>query len=51
MKKNKKETVSTSPYVYFEKSEETVYRTDETQKQEIFKRLKKRKMKKQALKL
>ena len=49
MKKNKKETVSTSPYVYFEKSEETVYRTDETQKQEIFKRLKKRKMKKQAL--
>ncbi len=49
MKKNKKETVSSSPYVYFSKSEETVYRTDETQKQEIFKRLKKRKLKKRAL--
>lgn len=48
MKKNKKEVVS-SPYMYFTRSEETVYRTDETQKQEIFKRLKKRKMKKQAL--
>ena len=47
MKKNKKET--SSPYMYFTRSEETVYRTDETQKQEIFKRLKKRKMKKNAL--
>ena len=47
MKKNKKEV--SSPYVYFTKSEESVYRTDETQKQEIFKRLKKRKMKKMAL--
>ncbi len=48
MKKNKKE-VASSPYMYFTRSEETVYRTDETQKQEIFKRLKKRKMKKHAL--
>jgi hypothetical protein len=47
MKKSKKEVAS--PYVYFTKSEETVYRTDETQKQEIFKRLKKRKFKKRAL--
>ena len=47
MKKNKKEV--TSPYVYFTRSEETVYRTDETQKREIFKRLKKREMKKHAL--
>lgn len=47
MKKNKKEVAS--PYMYFTRSEETVYRTDETQKQEIFKRLKKRKMKKRAL--
>lgn len=47
MKKNKKE--APSPYVYFSGSEETVYRTDESQKQEIFKSLKKRKLKKQAL--
>ena len=47
MKKNKKE--ASSPYVYFSGSEETVYRTDETQKQEIFKSLKKRRLKKQAL--
>ena len=47
MKKNKKEIPS--PYMYFTRSEETVYRTDESQKQEIFKRLKKRKMKKHAL--
>ncbi len=47
MKKNKKEV--SSPYMYFTGSEETVYRTDETQKQEIFKRLKKREMKKNAL--
>ena len=47
MKKNKKEI--SSPYMYFTRSEETVYRTDETQKQEIFKRLKKRKIKKRAL--
>lgn len=48
MKKNKKE-VASSPYMYFTRSEETVYRTDETQKQKIFKQLKKRKMKKHAL--
>ena len=47
MKKNKKEV--SSPYMYFTRSEETVYRTDETQKQEIFKRLKRRKFKKRAL--
>lgn len=47
MKKNK--TDVSSPYVYFTKSEETVFRTDETQKQEIFKQLKKRKFKKLAL--
>ncbi len=47
MKKNKQEV--SSPYVYFTKSEETVYRTDETQKQEIFKNLRKRKLKKRAL--
>ena len=47
MKKNKKEV--SSPYMYFTRSEETIYRTDETQKQEIFKRLKRRKFKKRAL--
>ena len=47
MKKNKKE--KNSPYLYFSGSEETVYRTDETQKQQIIKNLKKRKNKKLAL--
>ncbi len=49
MKKNKKETVSSSPYVYFTKAEETVYRTDETQKQEVFKNLKLKRIKRKAL--
>ena len=48
MKKKKKEPVS-SPYTYFEKSEETVFRTDETQKQEIYKRLKRRILKRRIL--
>ena len=47
MRKNKKE--ASSPYVYFTRSEETVYRTDETQKQEIAKRLKMRRFKKRSL--
>ena len=45
MKKKKKENAS-SPYTYFEKSEETVFRTDETQKQEIYKQLKQKTLKK-----
>ena len=49
MKKNKKEAVSSSPYIYFSKSEETVYRTDETQKQAIIKKLKLKRAKKRAL--
>ncbi len=47
MKKKKKENIS--PYRYFSGSEETVYRTDESQKQAIIKSLKKRKIKKNAL--
>ena len=49
MKKNKKEAVSSSPYMYFTKAEETVYRTDETQKQAIIKKLKLKRAKKRAL--
>ena len=48
MKKKKKENAS-SPYTYFEKSEETVFRTDETQKQEIYKQLKQKILKKRIL--
>ncbi len=47
MKKNK--TENKSPYVYFNGSEETIIRTDETQKQAIIKNLKKRKIKKYSL--
>ncbi len=48
MKKSKNETAS-SPYLYFNRAEETVYRLDETQKQEIIKKLKRKKAKKRAL--
>lgn len=47
MKKKKKETPS--PYRYFSGSEETVFRTDESQKQAIIQSLKKKKLKKNAL--
>lgn len=49
MKKNKKEAVSSSPYMYFTRAEETVYRADETQKQEVIKKIKRRRAKKRAL--
>lgn len=47
MKKNEKENISN--YLYFNDSEETVYRNDESQKEEIIKNLKKRKLKKRML--
>lgn len=47
MKKNT--TENNSPYLFFNGSEETVIRADETQKQAIVKKLKNRKIKKQAL--
>lgn len=47
MKKSEKQ--KETPYLYFNGSEETVYRVDESQKEEIVKNLKKRKHKKQAL--
>lgn len=47
MKKNK--NGNNSPYIYFHGSEETVMRTDETQKNAVSKVIKKHRIKKQAL--